>query len=101
MTTEIGTSGYLWYLKSEHEARIRFEDQLEMAMIEAEKANNVINTDPVNDFGGGNVITGSDGLFSAIEERGLVYEGANFGDPGTGGAPIPGGAEVEWSGNYR
>ena len=95
VTTEIGTSGYLWYLKSEHEARIRFEDQLEMAMIEAEKANNVINTDPVNDFGGGNVITGSDGLFSAIEERGLVYEGANFGDPGTGGAPSPGLAEFD------
>ena len=28
VTTEAGTSGYLWYLKSEHEARIRFEDQL-------------------------------------------------------------------------
>ena len=95
VATEAGTSGYLWYLKSEHEARLRFEDQLEMSMIEAEKANNVINTDPVNDFGGGNVITGSDGLFSAIEERGLVYEGANFGDPGTGGAPSPGLAEFD------
>ena len=78
VTTEIGTSGYLWYLKSEHEARIRFEDQLEMAMIEAEKATVTINTDPANDFGGGNVISGSDGLFSAIEARGLVYEGADF-----------------------
>jgi len=36
VTTEAGTGGYLWYLKSEHEARLRFEDQLEMAMIEAE-----------------------------------------------------------------
>ena len=96
VTTEIGTSGYLWYLKSEHEARIRFEDQLEMTMIEAEKANNVINTDPVNDFGGGNVITGSDGLFSAIEERGLVYEGADFGaTAAAGGAPSPGLAEFD------
>ena len=40
VTTEVGTSGYLWYLKSEHEARIRFEDQLEMSMIEAEKVFN-------------------------------------------------------------
>ena len=96
VTTEIGTSGYLWYLKSEHEARIRFEDQLEMAMIEAEKATGVINTDPINDFGGGNVITGSDGLFSAIEERGLVYEGADFGAAGAaGGAPSPGLAEFD------
>ncbi len=78
VTTEIGTSGYLWYLKSEHEARIRFEDQLEMAMIEAEKATVTINTDPVNEFGGGNVISGSDGLFAAIEARGLVYDGAVF-----------------------
>ena len=38
VTTEAGTSGYLWYLKSEHEARIRFEDQLEMSMLEAEKS---------------------------------------------------------------
>jgi hypothetical protein len=95
VTTEIGTSGYLWYLKSEHEARIRFEDQLEMAMIEAEKATVTINTDPVNDFGGGNVISGSDGLFSAIEARGLVYEGADFGALGTGGAPNPGLAEFD------
>ena len=97
VTTEIGTSGYLWYLKSEHEARIRFEDQLEMAMIEAEKATVTINTDPANDFGGGNTITGSDGLFSAIEARGLVYEGADFGapTPAGGGAPSPGLAEFD------
>ena len=33
VATEDGTSGYLWYLKSESETRIRFEDKLEMAMI--------------------------------------------------------------------
>ena len=26
VTTENGASGYLWYLKSEHETRLRFED---------------------------------------------------------------------------
>jgi hypothetical protein len=77
VTTEAGTSGYLWYLKSEHEARIRFEDQLEMAMIEAEKAAAPIA--PAAGFGGGSEITGSDGLFSALEERGLVYTDADFG----------------------
>jgi hypothetical protein len=35
VTTENGASGYLWYLKSEHETRLRFEDYLETAMIEA------------------------------------------------------------------
>jgi len=36
VTTENGASGYLWYLKSEHETRLRFEDYLEMAMVEGE-----------------------------------------------------------------
>jgi hypothetical protein len=35
VTTENGATGYLWYLKSEHETRLRFEDYLETAMIEA------------------------------------------------------------------
>ena len=80
VTTEAGTSGYLWYLKSEHEARIRFEDQLEMSMIEAEKAVNPIA--PAAGFGGGTELTGSDGLFAALENRGLVYTDSNFGAAG-------------------
>jgi hypothetical protein len=84
VTTEAGTSGYLWYLKSEHEARIRFEDQLEMSMIEAEKAANPIAVAAGNNFGGGATISGSDGLFSALETRGLVYTDADFGAAGTG-----------------
>ena len=82
VTTEAGTSGYLWYLKSEHEARIRFEDQLEMSMIEAEKAANAIT--PAAGLGGGTALNGSDGLFSALENRGLVYTDADFGAAGTG-----------------
>jgi hypothetical protein len=35
VTTENGATGYLWYIKSEHETRLRFEDYLETAMIEA------------------------------------------------------------------
>jgi hypothetical protein len=84
VTTEAGTSGYLWYLKSEHEARIRFEDQLEMSMIEAEKAANPIAVAAGNNFGGGSTISGSDGLFSALENRGLVYTDADFGAAGSG-----------------
>ena len=80
VTTEAGTSGYLWYLKSEHESRIRFEDHLEMSMIEAEKAASPIT--PAAGLGGGTEITGSDGLFAALENRGLVYTDADF---GTGG----------------
>jgi len=101
VTTEAGTSGYLWYLKSEHEARIRFEDQLEMAMVEAEKsldangATRNIAVDATNNFGGGASVTGSDGLFSVLETRGLVYNDANFGAASVGGAPSPGLAEFD------
>ena len=73
VTTEIGTGGYLWYLKSEHESRIRFEDYLEMSMVEATNAQNAF-TDAA-----GASITGMQGLFATIEERGLVYNDPNFG----------------------
>ena len=38
VATEDGTSGYLWYLKAESETRLRFEDYMEMAMVEGEKS---------------------------------------------------------------
>ena len=70
VTTEAGTGGYLWYLKSEHEARLRFEDYLEMSMVETEKAG-------VATIATG--VTGSEGMFEAIESRGLVYNSTDFG----------------------
>jgi len=79
VTTEIGGSGYLWYLKSEHEARIRFEDQLEMAMIEAEVATTAITN------AAGKTLNGTQGLFDAISTRGLVFNDANFGAAGGAG----------------
>lgn len=75
VTTEMGTSGYMWYLKSEHESRLRFMDQLEMAMVEAEKATNAALTTSKT--------TGSEGLFEAVEDRGIVYTGTDF--DGAGG----------------
>ena len=70
VTTEAGTGGYLWYLKSEHESSLRFEDYLEMSMVEAEKAGAAT-------IAAG--VTGSEGMFEAIENRGLVYNGTDFG----------------------
>jgi hypothetical protein len=64
VTTEGGDSGYLWYLKGEGETRLRFEDYLEMAVIEGEKKS-----------GNGDVptgIEGTEGLFSAVSGRGQV-----------------------------
>jgi len=74
VTTENGASGYLWYLKSEHETRLRFEDYLEMAMIEAVPA----------ESGSGAIAAGGDvgnkgsqGMFYTIENRGNVWGGGN------------------------
>ena len=77
VTSEAGTSGYLWYLKSEHESRLRFEDYLEMSMVEAEKAQSTIT--PATAHGTPDAkIEGSQGLFAALEERGLIFNDNNF-----------------------
>jgi len=68
VTTENGATGYLWYLKSEHETRLRFEDYLETAMIEAVPAAT----------GSGAVglgYKGSEGIFYVVNNRGNVWGG--------------------------
>ena len=72
VTSENGASGFLWYLKSEHEARLRFEDQLEMVMMEGELA--AATFAGTGDY----AVQGTQGLFSAINERGLVWTGTDF-----------------------
>jgi len=95
VATEDGQSGYLWYLKSESETRLRFEDSLEMAMVEAENMNTAAYTATTNfAFGAENgngslgttvTVDGSEGLFAAIEARGNVYSGfAGAAAPGSG-----------------
>ena len=68
VATEDGTSGYLWYLKAESETRLRFEDYLEMSMVEAE-------FNQVGNQAAQNVSPGSEGLFAAIQSRGNVETG--------------------------
>jgi len=68
VATEDGTSGYLWYLKAESETRLRFEDYLEMSMVEGEK-NAGINAVTAAK------LAGTEGLFAAIEDRGNVQVG--------------------------
>ena len=59
---EAGQNGYLWYLKAEGDTRKRFEDYLEMSVIEGVTK------------GGSSAVTGTgtEGLFEAIEDRGMV-----------------------------
>ena len=70
IATEDGASGYLWYLKAESETRLRFEDYLEMVCIEGERNAGIATA------GYAAVdLPGTQGLFSAIEERGNVEVG--------------------------
>ena len=72
VTSENGANGYLWYMKAESEARLRFEDQLEMAMVEAEKGGTGAGS------AGAAGYDGMEGLFAAIESRGIQYSGTDF-----------------------
>ena len=85
VATEDGTSGYLWYLKSESETRLRFDDYLEMAMVEGELADanggfavqaaagaaGLANTG----FNAAIDAHGTEGLFQAITNRGNIMSG--------------------------
>jgi hypothetical protein len=79
VTTENGASGYLWYMKSEHETRLRFDDYLETAMIEAVPAAVGSGAEDylagATAFGAGTVNAGSEGIFYAVENRGNLWSG--------------------------
>ena len=75
VTTENGASGYLWYLKSEHETRLRFEDYLEMAMVEGELV-----ASGSDAAGHDSDLKGTEGMFAAIESRGNIYQNFNSGE---------------------
>ena len=82
VATEDGTSGYMWYLKAESETRLRFEDYMEMAMVEGEKVDTTGGYNPGMPNQSTVKLKGTEGLFAAIEDRGNVYQGFN----GPGGA---------------
>jgi hypothetical protein len=80
VATEDGTSGYLWYLKSESETRLRFDDYLEMAMVEGELAaaggGFTANVAGVPGFNVAGINShGTEGLFQAITNRGNIMSG--------------------------
>ena len=73
VTSENGASGYLWYLKSEHETRLRYEDYLEMALVEGVSA----------EAGHATGVKGTEGFFSALESRGNVFSDFTTGNSGS------------------
>jgi hypothetical protein len=62
VATESGQGGFLWYLKAESETRLRFEDYLEMSMVEGELKSGSSTT----------TARGTEGLFAAVKSRGNV-----------------------------
>jgi len=85
VAAEDGSAGYLWYLKAEADTRARFNDHLEMAMLEG-----IIGSDGAHTLGAGGSgaandadahirsngdSVGTEGLFAAIEDRGNLTSG--------------------------
>ena len=76
VSSEGGASGYLWYVKAESDTRARFNDYVEMSMLESVKGETA---------GSGNAVdahlradgdsVGTQGLFDAIQDRGNVTSG--------------------------
>lgn len=60
--------GYLWYLKDQEDTRARWEDRMELSMLQGEKADTGSDAEA-------NGTTGTEGLFEAIRERGNTYQG--------------------------
>jgi len=78
VASEGGAAGYMWYLKAESDTRARFNDYLEMAMIEGVKGLDATNETTVDDtlYGAdGGQAVGTEGLFAAIEDRGNITSG--------------------------
>jgi hypothetical protein len=70
VTGENGVSGYLWYMKAEHDSRLRFEDYLEASMLEAiPAAGSLANGAAVSNY------KGTEGVFFAVQNRGNIFSG--------------------------
>jgi len=63
----VGGGEYRWFMKGEQETRNRFNDKREMMMLFAQAGMTGSDTVP----------TGSEGYFSAVENRGIVVSNAN------------------------
>tara|TARA_B100000902_G_C27272087_1_gene896802 strand:- start:368 stop:1693 length:1326 start_codon:yes stop_codon:yes gene_type:complete len=69
VTTENGATGYLWYLKSEHETRLRFEDYMELSLIEGRPAAGSSGAESAG-------YKGTKGLFFELDNRGNISTGS-------------------------
>ena len=83
VSSEDGTGGYLWFIKSEAETRMRFMDYLEMSMLETVPGSTTAANQSVDDYLGTGAYNGHQGLFNAIENRGNQSSGVTGVNPAT------------------
>jgi len=69
---DLGGGEYRWYIKGEQDTRKRFMDHREMMLLFGEKASAGVT------IGTDSEINGSEGYFSAVEDRGIVASPAVF-----------------------
>ena len=78
---ENGVQGKYWYLKGKSETMTRWEDYLELSLLEDKKASSNLlpastSTNPTGTAKGGDIAgSGSEGFFEAVENRGNIFTG--------------------------
>ena len=72
---DLGGGEYRWFMYGEQEARKRFEDRREMMMLFGQKNAITASDDAQNDLG--KTMAGSEGYFTALEDRGINVSNAN------------------------
>jgi hypothetical protein len=80
VSTENGADGFYWFIKSEHETRLRFEDYLEMSMVEGVEAEATSGAAAFLQTAAGTSVadaSGTQGMIDTIETRGNVWDGGN------------------------
>lgn len=73
----VGNGDYRWYVKGEMDTRKRFMNQREMMMLLSQTTDTVGQNTPLNTVANAtNTTTGSEGYFSAIQDRGITAAGS-------------------------
>jgi hypothetical protein len=73
----VGNGDYRWYVKGEMDTRKRFMNQREMMMLLSQTTDTAGQNTPLTTAGTGtNTTTGSEGYFSAIQDRGITAAGS-------------------------
>lgn len=73
---DVGNGDYRWYVKGEMDTRKRFMNQREMMMLLSQAAGDVSAPNSESIVIDGGSVSGSEGYFSAVEDRGINVSGS-------------------------